>query len=435
MSFCHSCGAPAAPGAAACTRCGAVLAASPSVTPFPPPPAAPGATFAAPPLGGVAPPAGHAPAGWVPPPASPQWPPPPNAWPTPSGGYPAPGRSLPEVQAQVSQAFDKLVRDIRSFQFKWVVPIDTAMSPEFISNRSVWVMLLFAFLPLAALTLELVKTVGGFVKMLELYFGLAWVFYYYYFVARRSVDLRVGAAVTAFTALVGINIVLLTQNWPILSSLYAGLHGSDPTRALIGFVFGVGPNEELCKALPVLLIAFAIGRLEKPIDGIFYGACSGLGFCITEAADYVMSSQGSLLQILLRGTTLPFLHSLWSAIMGYFIALAVINRSRAPALVVTGLLVSATLHGLYDFFSDGLLGVAIAAFTYLLFVSYMERSQVMVAEIQMAEQQAAERLKMQALWQQQYGTYAMPATLSTPLASSAAWGGAPPPHSPPPGSY
>lgn len=359
----------------------------------------------------------------------------PASWSSPSGSFPAGGSTVPDVQARVSQAFDHLMRDIRSFQFKWVVPTDTALSPEFIRNRSVWVMLLFGFLPLAALMLQLVTTGPGFLLMLEIYFALAWGFYYYYFVARCSVDLRYGAAVMAFTAFIGVNVVMALQKLPVLSWLYEGLNGQgDATRMLMGFVLGVGPVEEGCKAIPVLALAFYFNKVEKPIDGIFYGACSGLGFAIAEGVMYVGHAEVPLAQMLIRGTSLPFLHSLWSAIVGYFIALAAINRSRAPALVVTGFFVSVVLHGVYDFVSSGLLGIIMCAFTYLLFVSYMERSQAMVAEIQMAERESVERAKMQSLWQQQYGGYAMPAALTTPPGWNAAAPGSPspaPPGSPP----
>jgi RsiW-degrading membrane proteinase PrsW (M82 family) len=345
---------------------------------------------------------------------------------------PAPhGASLPDVQAKVSQAFDQLVRDIRSFNFKWVVPLDTALSPEFIRNRSVWVMLLFAFFPLVALSFHIVDTAPGLVLLLMIYFAFAWACFYYYFIARRSTDLLTGFGVMAFTALVGIKLVDFVQTLPGLHWLYAGIQLGDPnadaTRQLMGFLFGVGPVEEGFKALPVLVAAFWLKKVEKPIDGIFLGAMSGLGFAISEGAGYVlMQGQDPIVQILIRSTSLPFIHSLWSAILGYFIALAVINRSRGPALVVAGYCICIVLHGCYDW-SGGMVSVLLAAFTYLLFVSYMERSQAMVAELQIAEKQAEEQAKMQSLWQQQYGHYAMPAVLAGPYAPPQSW----PPGGPP----
>ena len=413
MAFCTQCGASIESAAAVCARCGAPHAAS-GVPPAPPP-----AAGWAPPASGSPPPPAQ---GWAPPPQG--WGQP-AGWQSPSGAYSLGSNAQPGVQEKVSQAFDQIVRDIRSFDFKWVVPVDTALSPDFIRNRSVWGMLVFGFLPLAALILQVVTTAMGFLHLLEIYFGLAWACYYYYFVARRSVDLKIGLGVMAFTALIGVNLVLMVQTLPVLSWLYQGLgEGGDAMRSLLGFVLGVGPNEELFKALPVILVAFSMRRVEKPIDGIFYGAMSGLGFAISEGVGYVAKADLPLWQMLVRGTSLPFLHSLWSAIAGYFIALAVINRSRAPALVVTGLMVSAVLHGVYDWTSGGLLGLLMCAFTYLLFVSYMERSQAMVAEMQLAEQHAVEQSRLQMMWQQQYGGYAMPSYLASPAAPTGQ--GAPP---------
>lgn len=375
MAYCFNCGAPLHPSAKFCAHCGIALRDPPLH------------------VAALAPQAGP-----TAPPISP-----------PAGAPPSAG-------SRVAQVFEDILRDIRSFSFKWVVPIDTALSPDFVRNRSVWVMLLFGFFPLIALTFQLVATLQGFAQLLEIYFALAWACYFYYFVARRSTDIATGAGVMFFTAFIGIQGVLAAQQLPGIDWLYAGLpgmaEGGDPVRALIGFVCGVGPVEETCKAVPVILLAFAMRKIEKPIDGIFYGAMSGLGFAITEGTGYIMRQDAGMYNVLIRGTSLPFLHALWSAIAGYFVALAAIHRSRGPALVVLGLLVAAVLHGLYDFTSSGMAGVLMCAFTYLLFVSYMERSQSMVAELQAAEKQAVERDKLQALWHQQYQGYALPVALT-----------------------
>jgi RsiW-degrading membrane proteinase PrsW (M82 family) len=91
-----------------------------------------------------------------------------------------------------------------------------------------------------------------------------------------------------------------------------------------------------------------------------------------------------LAQMLLRTTTLPFLHATWTAIAGYFVALAVIDKRRRVALCVLGISVSAVLHGCYDFTvnGDSMVSLFIAAFVYLLFISYIERSQDMVKELE-----------------------------------------------------
>ena len=50
-------------------------------------------------------------------------------------------------------------------------------------------------------------------------------------------------------------------------------------------------------------------------------------------------------------------------------------------LLVAGLLITATLHGLYDSFSESILGVALAVLSMLLFVAYYRSGQTLQAKI------------------------------------------------------
>lgn len=351
MPFCSHCGQPLHPAAAFCARCG-------------------GAT-------GVRPP--HAP------PAQ-------NAPPSPGGGL-----------ASAQHHFERFLADIRSFNFKWIVPIDTALSPQLLQNRTVWIMLIFGFYPLLAAQFNLIHRQEDAILPLGIYCALAWSGYFYYFVCKRSVDFRTGAAVTAFTAIVGIRLALLLWTVPPFSNLQ-DLKGddSDAIAHFVGFTLGTGVIEEFCKALPVLLLAYAMRVIEKPLDGIFFGAMSGLGFGITEGSSYIQMGGGNVVMVLLRTTTLPFMHALWAATVGYFIGLAQINRSRGAALVLIGYAVAVVGHGTYDTFANGPLGLALAALSYLLFAAYLERSQQMVSELQRAERQVARNDALQKIFSQTY---------------------------------
>ncbi|MHB2016485.1 MAG: PrsW family intramembrane metalloprotease [Candidatus Xenobia bacterium] len=316
---------------------------------------------------------------------------PPWGYPYGPGTAPPPPQQAPELLKNAGDAITRIWADVRSFNFKWIVPYETALSPRILDNPSTWVMLLFGFFPL--LGFMLVRSIEQLLICLVAYFALAWAAYFYVFVANRTTDIRIGAGVAAFTIFIGVSLVLILQVLPPLSFFY-GMTGSHVVfERLLGFICGVGVNEELMKALPVLILALHFGRIKKPLDGIFYGAVSGLGFAIPEGYQYITHSAnvgGLLVQTLLRTTTLPFLHATWAAISGYFIALAMINRHRRGALCVLGVAVAATLHGLYDFTSGGgtIISVAIAAFVYLLFISYIERSQDMVRELEKAEAMA-----------------------------------------------
>lgn len=296
----------------------------------------------------------------------------------------------------------QMVNDIRGFSFKWVVPVDTALSPALLRNPTVWTMLLFGFYPLLSLSLGTAKTGEDFVRTLMIYCGLAWACYFYYFVCKRSVDYRIGIGVMAFTAFIGVNLVFVLWKIPPFSVLYSMTDpAKDLVSHLIGFTLGVGVIEELTKAAPVLVLAYGMNRVEKPLDGIFYGALSGLGFGIAEGIQYIVATEANVVMVLIRITTLPFMHALWAGTVGYFIGLAQVNKTRGAALVVMGYAVSVVTHGTYDAFG-GPVALAIAAFTYLLFSAYIARSQQMVAELAHAEQAATREQTVQEIFRDTY---------------------------------
>ncbi len=298
-----------------------------------------------------------------------------------------------QAKAIVKQAGNEVVHiwaDVRSFDFKWVVPYETAFSPKILRNPSTWVMLLFGFGPLVEFSLA--PSQQQLIVALVAYFALAWAAYFYVFVAIRSTNLMLGLATAAFTLLIGYPLDLLLSRVPPLSLLYGMTTAKLGVERAVGFIFGIGVEEELLKALPVLLLTFLLGRIKKPLDGIFYGALSGLGFAVNESYKFIAGMHnpaGILGQTLLRTTTLPLLHAIWTAISGYFIALAAINKHRRVALCVLGIAIAAGIHGAFDVVPDGLATVGTAGLTYLLFVSYLARGQETVRDLETAEAAAS----------------------------------------------
>lgn len=389
MAFCIQCGTSLAEGSAFCSSCGARQGASADAAAPPPPVPPQAASPLVTPQGGyhAPPPPGGAARNAPPPVAAPP------QWAAPAGGW---------STAQASGMLSQMLNDIRGFSFKWVVPVDTALSPALLRNPTVWTMLLFGFYPLLSLTLGTAKTGVDFVRTLMIYCGLAWAGYFYYFVCKRSVDYRIGIGVMAFTAFIGINLVFVLWKIPPFSILHPM---TDPAKDLVshllGFTLGVGVIEELTKAVPVLILAYAANKIEKPLDGIFYGALSGLGFGIVEGIQYIVAADANVIMVIIRITTLPFMHALWAGIVGYFIGLAQVNKSRGAALMLMGYAVSVVTHGTYDAL-QGPVALAIAAFTYLLFSAYIARSQQMVAELAQAEQAANREMAVQGIFRDTY---------------------------------
>ena len=81
---------------------------------------------------------------------------------------------------------------------------------------------------------------------------------------------------------------------------------------------------------------------------------------------------GSILLIqIVRFITSPLLHACWAGVVGWFIAAASHRTGSRWPVVVMGILFVATLHGLFDLFSDGLIGIAFAALSLLVFMGYL----------------------------------------------------------------
>ena len=89
-----------------------------------------------------------------------------------------------------------------------------------------------------------------------------------------------------------------------------------------------------------------------------------------------MQSSGgeSYLLNVLRLTTLPFLHAMWTGIAGYFIGFAGLYPRRQRGLMIIGIGVPVLLHGLYNSFNQTIIGLGFALLTVLVLNLYLARS-------------------------------------------------------------
>jgi RsiW-degrading membrane proteinase PrsW (M82 family) len=224
-----------------------------------------------------------------------------------------------------------------------------------------------------------------------IYFALMWAVVLYFMLTPRLAFARI-MQVSLFTVVVGITLDLLLQQLPVVSSLYSATNSASIVGRLIGFVCGVGVLEELVKVLPVWWL-YVRNRNEDSLSTIvFLGCISGFAFGVAEAANYSISYalglkfgrigfSDYLMAQMTRLITLPLLHAVWSGIFAYFVALASVNRHVGKGLLLAGLLITASLHGLYDTFSDSLFGVIVAVLSILIFVAYYRSGQTLQAKI------------------------------------------------------
>jgi protease PrsW len=224
-----------------------------------------------------------------------------------------------------------------------------------------------------------------------LYFALMWAVVLYFMLTPKLVFARI-AQVWLFTMVVGIALVLLLQQLPVVSSLYSATQSASIFGKLIGFVGGVGVIEESAKALPIWWFYIHKQNEDSLSTIVFLGCVSGFAFGVAEAVNYSIDYALGLTQgdlgfgdylpaQMTRLITLPLLHAVWAGIFGYFVALASVNRHVGKGLLLAGLLITASLHGLYDTFSDSIIGVAVAVLSIVIFISYYRSGQTLQAKI------------------------------------------------------
>lgn len=114
--------------------------------------------------------------------------------------------------------------------------------------------------------------------------------------------------------------------------------------------------EELFKYFVVKLTVLKSKELDEPVDVMVYMVVVALGFAALENIFYLFSPLETPLDLVIRKTIAvsfirfigaTFLHTLCSALVGYFLALSLLRGKKK--LVMTGILLATALHGLYNF--------------------------------------------------------------------------------------
>jgi len=178
-----------------------------------------------------------------------------------------------------------------------------------------------------------------------------------------------------------ISVLLVAYHLPPLVWLVQLFKSPNLFNHMLGYTFGVALPEELCKALPVFVLLKKSDPLPPQVM-VFYGLMAGLGFGIYEGVDYQMGrnfryAEGGgeyyLLNVL-RLTTLPFLHAMWTGIAGYFIGFAGLYPRRQGGLMLIGIGLPVILHGLYNTFTGTIVGLGFGLLTVLALNLYLARS-------------------------------------------------------------
>jgi len=218
----------------------------------------------------------------------------------------------------------------------------------------------------------------------SLYIAPLWAIVFWLLIRPGQVERRevlVGIAAIVF-ALIWIRVITVHVN---------GLMGH-PGKPLSFFgAIGVGINEEITKALPILLAALLLLKYRSiKLDvrmWMFLGTIVGLAFGVTEQAGYTLQDiQGitsaransqAIVEVLAFAERVfvdGFQHAMWAGVSAFFIGIAVNYPRRRMQLIAFGIAVPAVLHGLYDWsagaFASLWVPIIIQALSLFLFLGY-----------------------------------------------------------------
>ena len=361
----------------------ATFQAGPQAAPFGTPPSAPQPGFGPPP-GGYGPPAGGygpAPGGYGPPGSQV---PAPGGFGPPGGYGPPPGWVAPGG-AGSHAAHHEGVGDELVTAFEILIPIKTWLKDAGWHQGLRLLVIAYALLPLlflALLSSSSSLSVPGFAY--SLYVAPLWAIAFWLL-------LRPGR-IAALEIYVGIAIVVWVTIWlyavtvNINDQLVNAVRNGNFLAAL-----AVGYNEEITKALPILLAALILLKFRATkLDvrmWMFLGTISGLTFGILEERLYtemaiaqvanasaVSQADTGVLDFAFRVFVDGFEHAVWAGVSAFFIGIAINYPRRRWQLILLGVSMVAILHGLNDWsvsdFNSYWPGILIQAISLLLFIGY-----------------------------------------------------------------
>jgi len=301
--------------------------------------------------------------------------------------------SKPTFSDQVLKHGKKVARDLHSISFREeIMPLDQANFMRFSRSFTFWGITLLGMIPLLIVTIDQSEAQ---LTLFALFFALVWGVIFKKFVVQDEGSWIWAIGSLFFTGIFGIWLLLFLYRY-IVPDFYLDLaDASNPVISLIGYVFQVGIWEELCKALPVILVLKYVNPTIDHRSLLVIGLFSGLGFAAFENLNYgtnaisstysltrdygvgglVSGVQSAMVITMLRSVSLVFCHAVWAGIFTYFIGLSGINKDRRGAFFVAGLLVAAILHGLYDWLAglQPTIAALLAGFSFVLLYAYIQK--------------------------------------------------------------
>jgi RsiW-degrading membrane proteinase PrsW (M82 family) len=197
----------------------------------------------------------------------------------------------------------------------------------------------------------------------------------------RALEIEIAVGIVIWVT-VWLNIVTININ----DQLVSGIQNGNFFAAL-----AVGYNEEITKALPVLIAALLVLKYRSTkLDvrmWMLLGTIAGLTFGVLEERSYtevaiaqvasahaVSQADAGVLDFAFRVFVDGFQHAIWAGVSAFFIGMAVNYPRRRWQLILFGVSIAAVLHALNDWslgtFNSYWPWIIIQAISLLLFIGY-----------------------------------------------------------------
>lgn len=266
-----------------------------------------------------------------------------------------------------------------------MLPLEDIRRLRWLDNRRILGLAAIGLLPLLLLSyLGTTGDLAGSIWGVALYSSLLWALFFY--VAFSQPEVTFFQCVSAYlgSAVFSIGLVALVRHVLPVTRVLEWIQVAGPFGRWTGYLFGVAIIEEAAK---MFMLYVLWTRRLPPRTMMFYGLMAGLGFGIYEGVAYQSSqnlkisfptgqptAEGAAVYYMLnilRITSLPFLHAMWTGIAGYFIGFAGQYPSRRGGLLFAAVAVPSLLHATYNTFSTSLIGFTVAFITVLALNLYL----------------------------------------------------------------
>jgi RsiW-degrading membrane proteinase PrsW (M82 family) len=128
---------------------------------------------------------------------------------------------------------------------------------------------------------------------------------------------------------------------------------------LIYWFLIISLSEEIFKYLVIRIKVVNSPNLDEPLDLMLYMVVAALGFAALENVLYLFVPEGqmsfnqlmtrTLIVDFIRFIGATFLHTLCSAVIGYYLAVSICQAKKKKIILAFGIFLAVGLHGLYDF--------------------------------------------------------------------------------------